>query len=297
MSASASPLGAPSTLACYETPCPTIFLPRFPRFRTLNWPAWAPRPARICAPPPAAPWKKPPPAARPRPPRRCPPKRAVATAPNPPASATGSARAWRWTSSPVAPSRRVPALGLRLARGRLLGRRFGRRSGLRSLRGLFGGGNDGRNGRLGQQVANLGEQLFFRRRGGRRRGGRFGGVGAADLVDQLDQQEHHGRDDEELDQGVDEGAVLDSDLLDRLGGRILRPQHPFQLGEVQAAGQQADGRHDHLVDQALDDAVEGRADDHADGQVDDVAAGDELAKFLDDAHAQNPSWLTGTPKG
>jgi hypothetical protein len=47
---------------------------------------------------------------------------------------------------------------------------------------------------------------------------------------------------------------------------------------------QADRRHDHAVDQALDDAVEGRADDHADGQVDDVAARDELAEFLDDAH-------------
>src|SRR5579872_5107266 len=54
-----------------------------------------------------------------------------------------------------------------------------------------------------QEVANLAEQHF----GGARRGGRGRVLGflAADYVHQLDQEEHHDRDHEELDQGVEEG--------------------------------------------------------------------------------------------
>ena len=36
-----------------------------------------------------------------------------------------------------------------------------------------------------------------------------------------------------------------------------------------------------------------RADDDADRQVDDVAVGDELAKFLDDAHTASPTLMSG----
>src|SRR5690606_27497986 len=107
-------------------------------------------------------------------------------------------------------------------------------------------------GARSQFVANFSQQRLGRgRRGGRRF--RLGRLLPAQLVDALDQQEDGDRHDQELDQGVEEGAVLDGHLLDRLGGRILGLQHPFQPREIDTAGDQADRRHDHLVDQALDD--------------------------------------------
>src|SRR5690606_22208589 len=103
--------------------------------------------------------------------------------------------------------------------------------------------------------------------------------------DALDQQEDHEGHDQELDQGVDEGAVLDGHLLDRLGGRIFGHQDPFQLGKVDTPQQQADRRHDDLIDQAGDDLAEGSPDDDADRQVDDVAARGEFTKLGQQAHS------------
>ena len=52
------------------------------------------------------------------------------------------------------------------------------------------------------------------------------------------------------------------------------------VGEVEAAGDRADDRHDDVADQRSDDAAEGRADDDADREVDDIALHREFAKFL-----------------
>lgn len=100
--------------------------------------------------------------------------------------------------------------------------------------------------------------------------------------------------DDELDAGVDEGAVLDGHQFVGLG-RPRRASAPIQVREVEAGQQQADRRHDDLVDQALGDVVEGRADDHADRQVDDVAAGDELAEFRKVRHADAGLLLFARP--
>jgi hypothetical protein len=50
-------------------------------------------------------------------------------------------------------------------------------------------------------------------------------------------------------------------------------------GEVDAAGEFADHRHDEVGHQGLDDLAERRADDHADGKVDHVAFDRELLEF------------------
>src|SRR5690606_21933353 len=71
-----------------------------------------------------------------------------------------------------------------------------------------------------QFVADLGQQGLGRRGGGRRRL-RLGGLLAAQAVDRLDHQEDDEGDDQELDDGVEEGPVLDSHLPDRLGRRAL----------------------------------------------------------------------------
>ena len=51
-------------------------------------------------------------------------------------------------------------------------------------------------------------------------------------------------------------------------------------GEIQAAEDLADDRHDDVVGQAGDDLGERGADDHRDGEVEDIALGDECAKVL-----------------
>ena len=129
-------------------------------------------------------------------------------------------------------------------------------------------------------VADLGQQGL-----GRGRGGGLGRLLATHLVDALDQQEDHKGHDQELDQGVDEGAVLDRHLLDGFGRRIFGHQDPLQLGEVHLAQQQADGRHDDLIDQAGDDLAERGADDDADRQVDNIAARGEFTKLGQQAHS------------
>ena len=52
------------------------------------------------------------------------------------------------------------------------------------------------------------------------------------------------------------------------------------LEKIEPARQQADRRHDDVLDQRRDDGTEGRADDHADRQVDRVALDREFLEFL-----------------
>ena len=63
----------------------------------------------------------------------------------------------------------------------------------------------------------------------------------AGLVQGLHHKEHHERDDDELDDGVDEASVGD--------GGIARPQRQVQLHvrEVHAAGERAHDRHDEVA--------------------------------------------------
>src|SRR5581483_3035652 len=74
------------------------------------------------------------------------------------------------------------------------------------------------------------------------------------------------------------------------------PDDPFQVREVDAADQQADGRHDDVGDQRTDDLAERTADDHGDGQIYHVAAHDESLEVAGVAHrvtslvARIPLW-------
>ena len=132
-------------------------------------------------------------------------------------------------------------------------------------------------------VADLSEELHFL---GGLGIGRGGGSGllllAAHLVDPLDQQEDHDGDEQEVDDGLDEAAVLDGGLLD--AGRLVRgPDDALQGGEVDAAEEGADDGHEHIVHQGLDDGGERAADDDAHGHIHHVATGDELLEFRNDA--------------
>ena len=134
-----------------------------------------------------------------------------------------------------------------------------------------------------QQIADFAEQGFGRARR-RRRGGLGVSRGLAKGIGALDDQEDHEGDDQELDDRVQEGAVTQRDFSG-LGGGIGRLEHEFQLGKIDVAQQQPDGRHDDLIDQRGDNLAERAADDHADSQIEHIAPGDKLFEFRYDRHA------------
>ena len=118
--------------------------------------------------------------------------------------------------------------------------------------------------------------------GGRRRFGRR--RRRHQLVQLAQQQEQDKGHDQEIDDGIDEQAVIDGDGLGGLGGGQgldagVALQHHEEIGEIHAAQRQADRRHHHVIDQRGDDAGEGRADDHTDRQVHDIAAHGEFLEF------------------
>src|SRR6185437_5742544 len=71
-------------------------------------------------------------------------------------------------------------------------------------------------------------------------------------------------------------------------------QHDKQVRKVDASDDQADDRHEHVVDKRGDDRSERGADDDTDGQVDHVAFDGEVPEFLDHRrcwHFQTPYWI------
>jgi hypothetical protein len=115
-------------------------------------------------------------------------------------------------------------------------------------------------------------------------GGSGGGGRLVQAVDGLHHEENRQAHDDEVDDGVDEHAVIDGGRPGLLGRRQAgvgrAAQVDEQVAEVDLAQQQADGGHDDVLDQRVDHCPEGCADDDAHGQVDYAAAHDEFLKFL-----------------
>lgn len=122
--------------------------------------------------------------------------------------------------------------------------------------------------------------VLDRRRGRRRR--LLLPLQAVDRPDQKEDREGH---DDEVDHRVDEDADVErgrTGLLGRSQVRIVAAgQGDEEIGEVDAAQQDADRRHDDVVHQGLHDSAEGRADDDTHGHVDDIAAHRELFELLE----------------
>ena len=78
-------------------------------------------------------------------------------------------------------------------------------------------------------------------------------------------------DDEEVDHGVEEIAVLDGRVVDGAD----------KIGEVGLTYDGGYKRSDDVFDERFGDSCESRADDDGDSEVDDVAAQDEVAKAFD----------------
>ena len=116
--------------------------------------------------------------------------------------------------------------------------------------------------------------------------GRSGFRLLVDLVHRADDEEHAERGQDEVDDVLDEQAVVDradAGRRGRLGGNVAAAvERDEQAAEVDAAGQHADQRHEDVVDQRRGDRAERRADDDADGHVDHIAAHGERLEILEE---------------
>src|SRR5579871_3014195 len=125
-----------------------------------------------------------------------------------------------------------------------------------------------------QQVADFREQQLG---GGRRRGGNLRGF--IDFRDEPDDPEDDRGDDDEVQHRIEEHAIVDGDvpglLRIRQSDRRRTLENEEMVGEINAAGGEAEDGGDDVLDQAGDDAGEAGADDDTDRQVDDIATHDE----------------------
>src|SRR5271157_890036 len=123
-----------------------------------------------------------------------------------------------------------------------------------------------------QQVADLGEQLFLL---GRSRGGLgFFLLEMHDPAQKLHDEKEEGRgNDQEVDDVSEEQTVRNVLTVD--------PEHPVFVALV-AREDNADNRHDNVIDKRFDDVAEGAADDHAHGQVDHIPLERELPELVEE---------------
>lgn len=97
-----------------------------------------------------------------------------------------------------------------------------------------------------------------------------------ELVDGFDEAEDGECYQQEVDDCLDEVAVIDGCFGLGLG---CRGDDVAKTCEIDAAEEQTDDGHNHIVDEGVDDGGKRTADDNAGSQVDDAAPGDEFLKF------------------
>src|ERR1019366_8194567 len=145
---------------------------------------------------------------------------------------------------------------------------------------------------LDQRIANFAEKLDLLGRGRRRRRLR-----ALQGVYLLHHQKNDERQDEKIDRHGQEIAVREKCHAGSGEGivghrpavaRRRRAKNDEPVAEVQSADNATDYRHDHILDQRIDQPSEGGADDDPDGKIDDAPLDRKLAKLLNERH-RSPS--------
>src|SRR3989344_4320133 len=123
-----------------------------------------------------------------------------------------------------------------------------------------------------QQIANLGKQFLIFRRGGRRGGG-FGFLRFHDIAEKFNDEDiQRKRHDDEIHHLADEQTVRNIFAID--------DELPAEVALL-ARQQHADGGHDDVFDERIDDLAEGGADDDTDGEIYDVALEREVLELLE----------------
>lgn len=90
------------------------------------------------------------------------------------------------------------------------------------------------------------------------------------FTDETDDDENGKSDDQKIDDRLDENSVFNFDFTDVYSKR----------SEVYSTQQEADGRHQYVIDQRRDDIAKGGADDDPNSKIDDIALGNERFKRL-----------------
>lgn len=100
---------------------------------------------------------------------------------------------------------------------------------------------------------------------------------AIHAVDESNDNKDSESDDKEIDDVLKKIAV--GDMSNSVGaedvGDIKR-----KSGKIEAAGEEAGDRHNHIIDEGFDDGSESATNGDTDGKIDDVTAIDKLAKFF-----------------
>lgn len=99
---------------------------------------------------------------------------------------------------------------------------------------------------------------------------RHNGRRLAQFVGRLDDDEDCKGNEEKVQNGLNEGAILD----------CCAAEGESQTAEVDPADDQTDYWHDNIAHQRCDDFSKCAADDYRDGQVQHIAAHDELFEFF-----------------
>lgn len=118
---------------------------------------------------------------------------------------------------------------------------------------------------------------------------RDGAARVVQLVDALDEQEHHERDDEEVDDRADESAEVDA-------VRCACHRNDQARDARAAARNEHDEGLDDIADERRDNSRESCADNDADRHVHHASAADELFEFADEFHDPHPCsfvWAQG----
>src|ERR1700758_1017027 len=116
--------------------------------------------------------------------------------------------------------------------------------------------------------------------GRRRRCIGCGGRRALELIDALDDDEDREGDHQKLEDGLQEGAVLEEHgLACRVGGDL-----EGELTEVDAPEYRRQQRHDYIADERGDDLAEGRTDHDADREVEHAALHGKFFEFRSETH-------------
>jgi hypothetical protein len=105
-------------------------------------------------------------------------------------------------------------------------------------------------------------------------------LGLAQLVNALNHEEDHQGDYEEIDDCLDQQAVVESGSV-----AADAPGH-FEGREVNPAGKQRDEGGEQVIDDGIHDGGESSADHDADGEVDHIATIDEIAELSE------PFWFS-----
>ena len=139
-------------------------------------------------------------------------------------------------------------------------------------------------GALGSLDGDLG--FAVRANLGRRRGGLVVAVAQRiDAIHSAHEQEDDESHDQEIDDGGEEGAVIEGGGAGFLGGgeggisRTVKRDEP--VGEIDAAGDKGNDRHDQVGNKGIDDGFESGADDHADCHIDHITAVDKISELFE----------------